>query len=402
MRRRLAFAAVVCFLAAPVATAAAPTLPVRLARALSVPHLAAGASAAIAVDLETYAVVYQRNADLSLLPASNEKLAVSFAALRELGPAYRFRTEVLGAGFRDGPVWNGDLFLKGYGDPTLSSLQLARLAAQLKEQGIVRVTGRVVGDESWFDSRRMVAGWKAGYYVYESPPLSALAVDRDRYHGRVGTVPPLSAAARFQELLHARGIVAGAPATGRTPAKVFALGVVYSEPLPVVLSYMDRESDNYTAELLLKTLGAEAGAAGTSRAGAAVVTRVLADSGVPTAGVRVVDGSGLSRSDRVTARALATLLVLAWNDLDMQLPLWDALPVAGVNGTLDDRMRRGPARGVVRAKTGTTNVASALSGYVRDRYVFAVLQNGYPVSSWWARRAQDRFAQALAAEAGVP
>ena len=79
--------------------------------------------------------------------------------------------------------------------------------------------------------------------------------------------------------------------------------------------------------------------------------------------------------------------------------LFASLPVAGVNGTLSDRMRRPPARGNVVAKTGTTQNASALSGYVRRRFVFSVLQNGNPVSALWARRAQDRFATVLAASA---
>jgi D-alanyl-D-alanine carboxypeptidase/D-alanyl-D-alanine-endopeptidase (penicillin-binding protein 4) len=73
-----------------------------------------------------------------------------------------------------------------------------------------------------------------------------------------------------------------------------------------------------------------------------------------------------------------------------------SLPVAGVNGTLHDRLRTPPARGRVLAKTGTTDVASALSGYVSDTYAFAVVQNGNPLSYWWARKAQDRFAQILA------
>ncbi len=398
VRRRLLVAVVACFLAAPAAEAAAPPLPVRLAKALAVPHVAPAASAAVAIDLTTFSVVYEHNADRSLRPASNEKLPVTFAALRELGPYYRFRTEVLGVGSRDGPVWNGDLVLKGYGDPTLTSLQLERLAAQLKADGIRTVTGRVIGDESWFDSKRMVAGWLRGYYVNESPPLSALAVDRDRYHGLVGTMPPLSAAARFQELLHKRGIEAGKPLVGRAPAGAFALATVNSEPLAEVLADMDRESDNYTAELVLKQLGAEIEGVGTSAAGARVVIDALREAGVPTAGVRIVDGSGLSHGDRLTARSLAALLVVSWTDPDVRDWLWDGLPVGGVSGTLKDRLRRFPARGAVRAKTGTTAVASALSGYVRDRFAFAVLQNGYPVSTFWARTAQDRFAQALAAD----
>ena len=121
-------------------------------------------------------------------------------------------------------------------------------------------------------------------------------------------------------------------------------------------------------------------------------------SGVPMAGVRIVDGSGLSMYDRLTAAAVTALLQAAWTDLSIRSAFVAALPIAGVNGTLEDRMRRGPARGHVLAKTGTTDVASALSGFARDRYVFAVLQNGHPVSATWARVAQDRFAQVLAGQ----
>ncbi len=120
------------------------------------------------------------------------------------------------------------------------------------------------------------------------------------------------------------------------------------------------------------------------------------DAGVPMAGVRIVDGSGLSRLDRLTASAMAGLLKVAWADPSVRPALLAALPVAGENGTLEDRLRKPPARGNVLAKTGTTNEASALSGYVRNRIAFTVLQNGHPLSYWWARRAQDRFAQVLA------
>jgi D-alanyl-D-alanine carboxypeptidase/D-alanyl-D-alanine-endopeptidase (penicillin-binding protein 4) len=114
--------------------------------------------------------------------------------------------------------------------------------------------------------------------------------------------------------------------------------------------------------------------------------------------VRLVDGSGLSSLDRLTARAIAGILRAAWADPDVRPYLTAALPVAGVSGTLQDRMRKPPARGNVQAKTGTTSLASALSGYVRKRFVFSVLQNGSPVSSFWARKAQDRFATLLASQ----
>jgi PBP4 family serine-type D-alanyl-D-alanine carboxypeptidase len=161
---------------------------------------------------------------------------------------------------------------------------------------------------------------------------------------------------------------------------------------------MDRESDNFTAELLLKQLGAAGAGVGTTAAGAAAARGILAADGIPLAGVRIVDGSGLSALDRLTARTIVALLRAAWEDVSLRATFVSSLAIAGLNGTLDHRMRRGPARGNVFAKTGTTAVASALSGFVRRRYVFSVLQNGRPLCHWCARRAQDRFATVLAAQ----
>jgi D-alanyl-D-alanine carboxypeptidase/D-alanyl-D-alanine-endopeptidase (penicillin-binding protein 4) len=161
---------------------------------------------------------------------------------------------------------------------------------------------------------------------------------------------------------------------------------------------MDRVSDNFTAELLLKQLGTLVAGRGTTAAGASFVAQTLAEAGIPLAGVRVVDGSGLSQLDRATARELAGILEAAWADGEIRPLVFAALPVAGVSGTLSHRMRHLPARGNVVAKTGTTAIASALSGYVRRHYVFSVLQNGHPISTLWARRAQDRFATVLAGQ----
>lgn len=371
-------------------------LTARLAQALAVPGYAKDASAAVAVDLGTGKLLFARNPDLPLAPASNEKLTITFAALHELGVTYRFRTEVFGRGYQDGSTWHGDLFLKGFGDPTLTSLQVERLATQIADEGITRITGRVLGDESWFDARRTAPGWKAGFFINECPPLSALVVDRAVYDGHVALQPALAAAGRLRQLLRKHGVSSDAAGLGRAPAGALALAQVESAPLPDVLQEMDRESDNFTAELIAKDLGAEVGAGGTTAAGVAIVRRDLDAAGIPLAGVRIVDGSGLSLEDRLTARALSALLVNMWDDPDLHQPFWAALAVAGVNGTLEDRMERMPARGAVRAKTGTTEEASALSGYAGSHFAFAVLQNGSPVATRSAELAQDRFASALA------
>jgi serine-type D-Ala-D-Ala carboxypeptidase/endopeptidase (penicillin-binding protein 4) len=402
-RRLLAVVVTFVASAAPAATAAQPTqdpaLQHRLARALRVPHIAPARSAAIALDLESGSVVFSQNDTRSLAPASNEKLPLTYAALALLGPTYRIETDVLGDGGLDGTVWSGSLVLKGNGDPTLSRADLRALAGQVKAAGIRSVTDGVIGDETSYDARRIVAGWKPSFYLDESPPLSALIVDRGRVGRVVSRNPALAAAFAFRDALRKAGIaVTGLVRTGHADDWTEPLASVSSPTLAAMIRFMDRQSDNFTAEMLLKQLGLTQLDRGTSASGASVVTDALDQAGVPLSGVRIVDGSGLSRLDRLTARALASLLELAWTDPDIKPALLAALPVAGINGTLQDRLRNPPARGRVIAKTGTTNEASSLSGYVTDRYAFAVVQNGHPVSYWWARRAQDRFAQVLAAQ----
>jgi len=396
VRVRAVAAALFVSLAAPAASAA--SLQSALEQALRVPHVSLASTGAVVVDLTTGETVYSRNATLSLLPASNEKLAVTYAALTALGPAFRIETDVLGEGTQAGTTWRGDLVLKGYGDPTLSSADLTDLARQVRAAGITRVTGGVLGDESWFDSRRTAPGWKASFYIYESPPLSALIVDRGRYGRFTSHDPALAAAQLFRLALVRAGVhVAGGAAHGVADDVAQPLASVDSATTAAIVHWMDRVSDNFVAEMLVKELGAVQGTAGTTAAGLRVVTGLLAAAGVPLDGVELADGSGLSLSDRLTPTALATLLAAMWNDFEVRLELLASLPLAGRTGTLHDRMRGGAATGVVRAKTGTTSNASALSGFVGDHYVFSILQNGRPISWTWARIAQDRFATVLAA-----
>ena len=392
----LAALAALLALAAP-ARAADPTLGLRLARALAVPHVDPARTGALAIDLRTGTVVYQRNASLPLVPASNQKLPVAYAALTLLGPGYRFHTEVTGSGTLVGDVWHGDLWLRGYGDPTLEQADLDALAAEVAAWGISRVDGAVIADESWFDERRTAPGWKPSFYIQESPPLSALVVDRARYRGRTSANPALAAGSLFRQALERAGIaVAGRTRSGVLTTGGLPLAQDLSEPLREIVRFMCRESDNFTAEVVVKELGALYGTGGTTAAGARVVRGALADAEIPLAGVRLADGSGLSGLDRLTASAVVALLEAGLGEAVVRDSFLDSLAVAGVDGTLEGRLRSRPARGRVIAKTGTTNVASALSGFVRDRYVFAILQNGRPISTHWARVAQDRFATVLA------
>jgi serine-type D-Ala-D-Ala carboxypeptidase/endopeptidase (penicillin-binding protein 4) len=399
VRRLTRFAlAAACLAAAtaPAAWARPSGLDLRLTNALAVPH--AGLTAALAVDLRTGETLFHRRERLGLVPASNEKLAITYTALVVLGPSYRIDTTVFGDGELIDGVWRGNLVLKGYGDPTLTRGDLRRLASQLRDGGLRRVTGAVIGDESYFDARRVGPMWKPSFYLNESPPLSALTVDRARYGGLVTDFPALGAARAFRGALVAAGIsVRGGASVGRADGAAFPLASVSSPPLAVLVRWMNRDSDNFMAELLLKQLGVVNRSQGTTGRGAAIVRTTLAAAGVPLAGVRIVDGSGLSPYDRVTADALVGILRAAWEDTEVRRAFIASLPVAGVTGTLSDRLRAPPLRGAVVAKTGTTSLASTLAGYVRKRFAFAVLNNGRPISTYWARRAQDRFVAVLAA-----
>ena len=376
-----------------------PALATKLAKALAVPHVKSGLSGAAAFDLSSGRTVFLRHPTLSLVPASNAKLAVAYASFAVLGPAYRIDTVVFGEGHQVGSTWNGDLVLKGFGDPTLSRGDLRALARQIRANGIRQVTGGIEADESYFDSRRTGPAWRSYYYLNESPPLSALTVDRARFRGYVAQDPARAAGTQFRRALRAAGVgVRGRVVMGAADPLATQLAATDSAPLAQIVAFMNRESDNFTAEVLLKHLGAVETGKGTSASGAHVVRDALAESAVPLAGVRIVDGSGLSPANRLTAAAVIGILVVAWNDPAMRPYFVRSLAVAGISGTLDDRLERPPARGAVLAKTGTLRESSALSGYVRGRWAFAIIQNGRPLSQFWARRAQDRFASVLAAQ----
>lgn len=377
-----------------------PALATRLAKALAVPHVQARLSGAAAFDLSSGSTVFLRHPTLSLVPASNAKLAVAYASLAVLGPDYRIDTVVFGEGDLVGSTWNGDLVLKGFGDPTLSRADIRALARQVKASGIRRVTGAIEADESYFDSRRTGPAWRSYYYLNESPPLSALTVDRARFRGYVTREPAIAAGTQFRLALRALGVsVRGRVEKGAADPVATQLAATASAPISRIVTFMNRESDNFTAELLLKHLGAVETGVGSSAAGADAVRGILQEAAVPLAGVRIVDGSGLSGRNRLTAAAVIGLLVVAWNDRAIRPHFVRSLAVAGVSGTLEDRLERPPSRGAVLAKTGTLRQSSALSGYVRGRWAFAVIQNGQPVSQFWARRAQDRFVSVLAAQA---
>jgi PBP4 family serine-type D-alanyl-D-alanine carboxypeptidase len=173
-----------------------------------------------------------------------------------------------------------------------------------------------------------------------------------------------------------------------------------SAPLRVLLKRMNKESDNFFAETLLKGLGKDVNEEGSTRAGLDVSRAGLEAIGLDPASYRLIDGSGLSYDNRLTSRDLVRILGAARQRLDFA-DFYDALAIAGMDGTLEYRMRGTAAAGNAHAKTGTLNIAVCLSGFVtsaNDRLVgYAILVNGGSVSWTDATAAQDRIVEMLAA-----
>jgi D-alanyl-D-alanine carboxypeptidase/D-alanyl-D-alanine-endopeptidase (penicillin-binding protein 4) len=356
-------------------------------------------SGAYAVDLDTGRQIYAARPDVARTPASVNKLFTTSTALTLYGVDGHLTTRVLGdVGVDPAGVLIGNLYLRGGGDPSFGDRQAAELADRLVlDQGLREITGGVVGDESAFDARRGPPS--EGYRTTSQVgPLSALTYNRGRSGMRrpyFQVDPPRFAAKAFERALRRRGVLTGlAPRTGRTPLTALSLAEQPSPTLAELARVTNRPSDNFNAETLIKALGAEFGTSGSTRAGAVVVRRTMAGFGVRP---RVVDGSGLSRSNRTTPRQVVRLLQQM--DIDQAGPAFEtSLPVAGRSGTLEDRMRRSAARDRCQAKTGTLNYVSALAGYCQTtagaRVAFAFLMNG--VNVYGARRLQDRMVSALA------
>jgi len=352
-----------------------------------------GASGAQVADLDTGTVLFSRRPDLSLVPASNEKLFVTATALLTLGADARRETVVVGdTGSGPETIVTKDLYVVGAGDPTLANADLVSLADQLvRESGLTKVAGGVVGDESLLDARRgsVDSSFKPDFNL--GGQLGALVVG----HGTTDRVGPAHlVAARLQAMLKARGVRFGRRArTGQAPADADELATDRSPPMADLVRATNQPSDNFYAELLLKVVGAEEGDAGTTAAGAAVVRRTLAQLGLrPT----IADGSGLSRANRTTARQVVTLLRAMRRD-DTSTAWLRSMTVAGRNGTLRRRMRGTAAAGRCSGKTGTLRGVSALSGYCTTttgrHVVFSFLENGVGPG---AKSVEDRMVAALA------
>ncbi len=337
-------------------------------------------------------IVYSYRASTPRVLASNEKLLTSMAALDLLGPAFRFRTRVAthGVAVEDGAL-DGDVWLIGGGDPSLTTARLGTLADKLRSLGVRRITGRVLADAASLDRGWWAPGWLRGIsrdYVARPTAL--------RLAGSSARSPEAEAASAFRAALLAAGITLdGTAGVGAAPARSTALASTLSAPLETLLVHQNHESDNLYAELTTKVLGATVGHVGSTAAGARVIGTWAAGRGVDA---NVRDGSGLSDLDRTSALGVLTLLLAAQRA--SWFPAFERSLPTGGTGTLAGRLIGVP----VRAKTGTLFVrpASALSGYVTTQsgrtIAFSVLTHDLPEAT--AEAIEDAVVRALA-EASV-
>ena len=324
------------------------------------------------------------------VPASNQKLLTSMAALDTWGPWFRFPTVAMAAHPPVDGVVRGDLWIVGSGDPEISGATMSQLASRLRAAGLTRVGGSVIGDTSAFTREWWAQGWVRGLSRSYVNRATALAFDGNAGAG----LSEQEAASVLTAALEFHGIeVEGAPNAGERATDLTTLARISSPPLRELLATQNHGSVNFYAEMLLKALGARAtGEPGSTVDGAAAVSAWAEGWGVEA---QVRDGSGLSHEDRISTQDLVALLLLAvrerWGSA-----LAESLPGPG-EGTVGARLIGLP----VRAKTGTLieTPVSSLSGYVTDAsgetLAFSVISRGLDKTT--AIEIEDEVVRILAA-----
>ncbi len=344
-------------------------------------------------------------------PASVEKLYTATSALTRFGPQARLTTTVSGVGHLAlGGVWEGNLYLRGEGDPTFGSsafirsayggrgASVASLVSQLVHvDGIHRITGSILGDESYLDSLRGEPSSGFAPDPFLEGTLSGLAFDRGAMGAERGRHAPAAyAARRLWAALKGAGVaIHGRSGATTTPPGALPLARVQSPTIAQLMGLMLPPSDNFFSETLLKDLGARFAGAGTTAAGAAGASQTI--QGLFATHPNIVDGSGLSPADLTSPLQVADLLI-ALAPTPTGSVLRQSLAVAGRSGTLKKRMRNTGAAGRCQGKTGTLSGVSNLVGYCQSTgghlLAFAIFTDGIETPS--AHIFQDHMAITIA------
>jgi len=378
--------------------------------------------------LTTGEIIYEHNADKMYIPASNEKIITSVSALSLLGKDYRFKTDFFSGGEISNGILHGGLYIKGYGDPTLSQGHLGYIVFQLKQRGVKEIKGRIIVDDTFFEKERYAKGWKAEWKDdFYSPAISALSFNYNIIELKVyalksgnrpavkieprgsnievinkavtsskkgvlkttwqddetivlsGTIKPKATVTLkipvlnptlltgnvIKNAIEEAGIkVSGPVVADKVPRWANLIYTHYSDPLSSVITEYNKNSVNIIGENLMKTLGAQYKGIPGTWDKGSAVISEFLNEVGIKNGFKIVDGSGLSPLNRVSPETLTDILSYAYEDKLISTDFLDSLPVAGVDGTLKKRFTQSEVQGRVRAKTGYLNNVRALSGYV--------------------------------------
>ncbi|MCK9210085.1 MAG: D-alanyl-D-alanine carboxypeptidase/D-alanyl-D-alanine-endopeptidase [Ignavibacteriaceae bacterium] len=424
---------------------------------------------------------YKKNENKLFMPASDQKLLTSAAGLLLLGPMYRFKTEVFTTGVIDGSILNGDLIIKGFGDPTISGRfnndDMTKIfrdwADTLLALGIDEINGNILGDDNAFDDIRLGEGWawdyESDWFAAPSGALSfndncidivvkpgkrgdqavlgitpdtkyaiilnkVLTVGKDSatnvkiYRERGTNIISVFGSIRegddslkvyatinnptqyfvvtLKDILQQKGISVSGFASdmddltdppGYSKAKL--LFTHHSVFLKDILKVLNKNSHNFYAEQLLKTIGFETKGYGTAARGIEAVKSVLNSIGINTDYMEIVDGSGLSRLNLISPNQITVLLNYMYKS-DVFTYFYNSLPVGGVDGTMANRVRKTRAQNNVRAKTGYINGVRSISGYIftgdKEPIVFSIIVNNFTVPVVLADNLQDLICIRLA------
>jgi D-alanyl-D-alanine carboxypeptidase/D-alanyl-D-alanine-endopeptidase (penicillin-binding protein 4) len=457
---------------------AAPAMPdsllaviaARIDSILADPFLDGADVGLLAESVWTGQIVYERNADAPLVPASNMKIVTGATVLSIFGAAHVFETDLATDGALVGSALEGNLYVRGRGDPSLTTEEVWKLVEEIETLGIGRIAGDVVLDASYFDSVSAASDEAAdGDRAYQAR-LGALAVNfgsiavhvrpgdqvgdparvtlapatgyvdvvnrartgssrrestievaRSLRHGRntitvTGKIPAGSSGdvwnrnvenptryfgALFVECLSKAGVgVDGRLTCGMTPGGATVLAVHRSKPLAVILRDLNKHSNNFVAEELLKAISAHTlGPPGTTAGGASLAAGFLRSVGADSSAFRVADGSGLSRDNRLTPRAILSVVRRMLGDYGAAPEFVASLSVGGIDGTLGRRMDENDLRGAVRAKTGLLDGVTAISGILHTRsrgdFLFSMIVNGFDGEPKEVHELEERVLTAL-------
>ena len=337
-------------------------------------------------DLTADSAIYRYNEKQLMRPASTLKMMVAVAALDRLGKDYEYATTLYYTGTVEGGVLDGDLYCRGGFDPAFTSADLDVFVDSIRSLGIDTIRGHLYADVSMKDDDRLGEGW---CWDDDNPVLSPLLLSgKDDFMER------------FRDRLRRAGIeVEGEIRTGRVSGSARELCVV-ERRIDEVLPRMMKKSDNLYSESLFYHLAASAGssAPATARQGRRMVNRLIERLGYKPSAYYIADGSGLSLYNYVSPELEVAFLRYAYAKSAIYVPLYASMPIAGIDGTLDNRMRHGYARGNVHAKTGTVTGVSSLAGYctAANGHVlcFSIINMGIRHTSS-GRRFQDKVCEAL-------